>query len=53
MKIVGIDDQKMTYPDFQDASDTDVCVGFDTTEYVLWVGDVVTEPGTVYCAASI
>lgn len=53
MKIVGIDGQEMARPDFQAASDTDVCVDFPTTEYVLWVGDVMTEPGTIYCATGL
>ena len=50
-KIVGIDDEKMKYPDFQDAAAADeICTDFQTWEVALWIGDVLTEPGTIYCS---
>jgi hypothetical protein len=49
MKIVGIDDQELTRPDFESADINDICAKFPATEYVLWIGDVMTEPGTIYC----
>ncbi len=53
-KIVGIDDQEMTYKDFEEAPVEDICVDFvDQTEYALWEGDMVTEPGTIYCAGPV
>ncbi|TFV62153.1 UNVERIFIED_ORG: hypothetical protein E4P37_17830 [Bacillus sp. AZ43] len=52
-KVVGIDDAEMTYADFEADSLEDVCTDFPATEYVLWEGDVVTEPGTIYCAAPV
>ncbi|SDE68652.1 hypothetical protein SAMN05660485_01536 [Blastococcus fimeti] len=53
-KIVGIDDQEMTYKDFEDAPVEDICVDFaDETEYALWEGEMVTEPGTIYCAGPV
>jgi hypothetical protein len=53
MKIVGIDDQELTRPDFEAADITDVCADFPATEYVLWIGDMVTEPGTIYCTEPV
>ena len=53
-KIVGIDDQKMKYPDFQDAAAADtICTAFQTWEVALWIGDVLTEPGTIYCSEPV
>ena len=53
-KIIGIDDQEMTYKDFEDAPVEDICVDFaDKTEYALWEGEMVTEPGTIYCAGPV
>ena len=52
-KIVGIDEQEMTYPDFEAAPIEDICVDFATTEVALWIGDVMTEPGTIYCGAAL
>ena len=52
-KVVGIDEQEMTYDEFDAASVEDICVDFATTEVALWIGDMVTEPGTIYCAAGI
>lgn len=53
-KIIGIDEQEMTYKDFEEAPVEDLCVDFvDTTEYVLWEGDMLTEPGTIYCAGPV
>ena len=53
MKIVGIDDQEMTRPDFEAAAIEDVCADFPATEYVLWIGDMMTEPGTIYCTEPV
>jgi hypothetical protein len=52
-EVVGIDEQEMTYEEFEEASVEDICVDFATTEVALWIGDMVTEPGTIYCAAGI
>jgi hypothetical protein len=53
-RIIGIDDQEMTYSDFEDAPIEDICVDFaDRTEYALWEGDMITEPGTIYCAGPV
>lgn len=52
-KVVGIDEQEMTESEFRDAPVEDLCVDFTTTEAVLWMGDMVTEPGTIYCAAAV
>jgi len=50
-KVVGIDKDEMTYPDFQDAVAADsVCADFQTWEVALWIGDVETDPGTIYCS---
>jgi putative methionine-R-sulfoxide reductase with GAF domain len=35
------------------AGGDEICADFATTEAVLWIGDVMTDPGTIYCAASI
>ena len=51
-EVVGIDEQEMTESEFQAAPVEDLCVDFATTEAVLWIGDMVTEPGTIYCAAA-
>jgi len=53
LKIVGIDEQEMTRSEFDAAGVEDICVDFATTEAALWIGDVMTQPGTIYCAASI
>jgi len=53
MKIVGIDEQEMTRAEFDAAGIDEICVDFVTTEAALWIGDVMTDPGAVYCAASI
>jgi hypothetical protein len=53
MKVVGIDEQEMTRAEFDAAGVDEICVDFATTEAALWIGDVMTDPGTVYCAASI
>jgi hypothetical protein len=51
-KIVGIDEDEMTYPDFEDAVAADTaCAEFRTWEVALWIGDLETEPGTIYCSA--
>ena len=52
-KIVGIDEQEMTRSEFDAASIDDICVDFAETEGALWFGDMLTEPGTIYCAAAI
>ncbi|UOY01937.1 LppU/SCO3897 family protein [Blastococcus sp. PRF04-17] len=52
-KVVGIDEQEMTYPEFEAAPIEDICVDFATTEVALWIGDIVTEPGTIYCGAAL
>lgn len=52
-EVVGIDEQEMTESEFQAAPVEELCVDFATTEAVLWIGDMVTEPGTIYCAAGV
>jgi hypothetical protein len=46
-KVIGVDDERRTYPDFQ--TSTDVCSSFATAGYTLWVGPD-GGLGTVYCA---
>jgi hypothetical protein len=53
MRIVGIDEQEMTRAEFDVAGVDEICADFATTEAALWIGDVMTDPGTIYCAASI
>jgi hypothetical protein len=50
-KVVGIEEEEMTYAEFE--ADMEACSGFPSTEYVLWTGDVMTEPGTVTCAEPV
>jgi hypothetical protein len=48
--IVGVEKEKLTEADLQDRiADDSVCADFPNWEIALWNGDVVTEPGTVYC----
>ncbi len=47
-RIVGIEDEEMDYPAFM--ADPDVCTGFESTDVALWIGELETEPGTVFCA---
>ncbi|SFL39187.1 LppU/SCO3897 family protein [Geodermatophilus ruber] len=47
-RIVGIEDEEQTYPDFM--ADVDTCADFPATEAALWIGGMETEPGTVFCA---
>ena len=47
-RIVGVEDEEQNYPDFM--ADPDTCLDFASTEVALWIGDLETEPGTVYCA---
>ena len=53
MKIVGIDEQEMTRSEFDEAPMEAVCADFASTEYALWIGDMVTEPGTIYCTEPV
>ena len=46
-KVVGQDETKLTYPEFQSSSD--ICLKFPTAEYSLWIGPDGLQ-GTVYCA---
>ena len=53
-KIVGIHDEELTYPDFEAAAAVDeVCQKFQTWEVALWIGDLETEPGTIYCSEPV
>ena len=52
-KIVGIEDEELTWPDFEKASVEEVCTDFDTWEVALWIGDLETEPGTIYCSEPV
>jgi hypothetical protein len=52
-EIVGIDEQEMTRSEFDAAPIEDICVDFAETEGALWFGDMITEPGTIYCAAAV
>lgn len=49
-KIVGIQEGKQTYPDFQ--ADENSCAEFPKWEVALWSGEM-TEEGMVYCAEGI
>ena len=53
-KIVGIQDEELNWPDFEEAAAVDqVCQDFATWEVALWIGDLETEPGTIYCSESV
>ena len=53
-KIVGIHDEELTFPDFEAAAAVDeVCQEFQTWEVALWIGDMETEPGTIYCSEPV
>jgi hypothetical protein len=52
-KIVGIQDEEMTWPDFENASVDEVCTAFQTWEVALWIGEMETEPGTIYCSEPV
>ena len=51
-KVVGIDEQEMTYSEFEAAPAEGICADFAATEILLWSGDMITEPGTIFCAAA-
>jgi hypothetical protein len=52
LKIVGTEDEKKTEADFM--ADPASCSAFETAEAALWAsGSMITEKGTVYCAASL
>ena len=48
-KIVGIDGQEQTDPDFEKADRRPSARSSRPPRYVLWIGDMMTEPGTIYC----
>ena len=50
-RIVGVEEQEMNYAEFM--ADDSACSSFEKTEYVLWVGELETEPGTVYCTEPV
>jgi hypothetical protein len=53
-KIVGIEKKEMTWPDFEEAAMADeVCQEFQTWEVALWIGDLETEPGAIYCSEPV
>ena len=53
-KIVGIHDEELNWPAFEEAAAVDeVCQDFATWEVALWIGDLETEPGTIYCSESV
>ena len=53
-KIIGIEGEEMTWPDFEEKASVDeVCQDFQTWEVALWTGEMETEPGTVYCAEAL
>jgi hypothetical protein len=52
-KIVGVQDEEMTWPSFEAASVDEVCQDFDTWEVALWIGELETEPGTIYCSEPV
>jgi hypothetical protein len=52
-KIVGIQDEEMTWPDFEAASVEEVCTSFESWEVALWIGELETEPGTIYCSEPV
>lgn len=53
-KIVGIEEEELTWPAFEEAAmDETICEEFQTWEVALWIGDLETEPGAVYCSESV
>lgn len=52
-KIAGIDDQEMTSKDFDETPAEEICTDFASTEYMIWSGEIFTEPGTIYCLESL
>ena len=53
-KIVGIEDQELTWPDFEEAAMAEeICADFQTWEVALWIGELETEPGTIYCSEPV
>ena len=53
-KVVGIHGEELTWPDFEEAASVDeVCQKFATWEVALWIGELETEPGTVYCSEPV
>jgi hypothetical protein len=53
-KVVGIHDEELTWPDFEEAVTVDeVCQEFATWEVALWIGDLETEPGAIYCSEPV
>jgi hypothetical protein len=53
-KIVGIHGEELTWPEFEAAASVDeVCQDFATWEVALWIGDLETEPGAIYCSESV
>jgi hypothetical protein len=50
--IIGIEDEKLTEPDFQ--ADPTSCAEFAEAESAFWLSaGMITEKGTVYCAAPV
>jgi hypothetical protein len=52
-KITGIDEQERTKAEWQTAGSDEMCTDVEDTEFVLWIGDSESEPGTVFCAAAV
>ena len=50
-KIVGVEKDELNYAAFM--KDPESCAEFKTAEMALWIGELETEPGTVYCAAAV
>ena len=50
-RIVGIEDEEVNYAEFM--ADDSLCTSFEKTEYVLWTGELETEPGTIYCTEPV
>ena len=50
-KIVGIDKKQRTWAEMD--TDPSVCAAFDTWEVALWIGDVETDPGKIYCSEPV
>jgi hypothetical protein len=53
-KIIGIEDEELTWPDFEEAATAEaICQAFPSWEVALWTGELETDPGTIYCAESL
>ncbi len=50
-RVVGIEDKEVNYDQFM--ADDSLCASFEKTEYLIWEGELESEPGTVYCTEPV